>query len=69
MQTLIFSTTSKKAEVIFSDGKSQSFEEVPTVKVRPEGFYEIMQKDMFEDKQYPVYRLPIASTIMEIKRV
>lgn len=69
MQTLIFSTTSKKAEVFFSDGKSQTFEDVPTVKVRPEGFYEIMQKDMFEDKQYPIYRLPISSTIMEIRRV
>ena len=39
---------------------------VPTVKVRPESFYEIMKLDE-EGKQVPVMRLPIATTIMQIE--
>jgi hypothetical protein len=39
---------------------------VPTVKVRPESFYEIMKLDE-EGKQVPVMRLPMLTTIMEIE--
>jgi hypothetical protein len=67
MQTLIFNTTTKTAEITFENGSTKSYEDVPTVAIM-EGFYEIRQTDMMEDKRYPVLRLPIANTIMEIKR-
>jgi hypothetical protein len=67
MQTLIFNTTTKTAEMIFEDGTTRIFDDVPTVFVG-EGFYEIRQTDMMEDKRYPVFRAPMASTNMEIKR-
>ena len=67
MQTLIFNTTTKTVEVTFENGSTKSYEDVPTVAVM-EGFYEIRQTDMMEDKRYPILRLPIANTIMEIKR-
>jgi hypothetical protein len=67
MQTLIFNTTTKTAEVTFENGSNKSYEDVPTVAIM-EGFYEVRQTDMMEDKRYPVLRLPIANTIMEIKR-
>lgn len=68
MQELTFNTTLKTAKVIFENGEERIFDDVPTVKVRPEGFYEIMQKDMDDDKQYPVYRTPIANTNMSIEK-
>lgn len=68
MQTLIFNTTTKTVEITFEDGKIINYSDVPTVKVREEGFYEVMQKDEFEEKNFPVYRMPISNTNMEIKR-
>jgi hypothetical protein len=67
MQTLIFNTTTKTAEIFFEDGSSKKFEDVPTVFVG-DGYYEVRQTDMMEDKRYPVFRAPMASTNMEIKR-
>ena len=67
MQTLIFNTTTKTAEITFEDGSTREFYDVPTVSVQ-EGFYEIRQTDTLDDKRYPVYRLPISNTNMEIKR-
>lgn len=67
MQTLIFNTTTKIVEIIFEDGRSKFFEDVPTVSIM-EGFYEVRQTDHIEDKRYPVFRAPIANTNMEIKR-
>lgn len=66
MQTLVFNTTTKTVEITFMDGTTKRFEDVPTVSIG-EGFYEVRQTDMMEDKRYPVYRLPIANTNMEIK--
>lgn len=67
MQTLVFNTTTKTAEVTFEDGSTKKYEDIPTVAVQ-DHFYEIRQTDMMEDKRYPVLRLPIANTNMEIKR-
>jgi hypothetical protein len=67
MMVLIFNTTTKTAEVTYENGVSKTYDDVPTVAIM-EGFYEIRQTDMMEDKRYPVLRLPIANTIMEIKR-
>jgi hypothetical protein len=68
MQKLVFNTTTKTVEIIFENGLIKNYNDVPTVKVREEGFYEVMQKDEFEDKNFPVFRLPISNTNMEIKR-
>ncbi len=67
MQTLIFNTTTKTAEVIYGNGSSKMYNDVPTVSIQ-EGYYEIRQLDVLEDKRYPVLRLPIANTNMEITR-
>lgn len=67
MQTLIFNTTLKTVELQFENGETKRFEDVPTVFVG-EGYYEVRQTDMMEDKRYPVYRVPIEKTNMEIKR-
>ncbi len=67
MQTLIFNTTTKTVEITFENGNTKTFEDIPTVAIM-EGFYEIRQTDMMDDKRYPILRLPISSTIMEIKR-
>ena len=67
MQTLIFNTTTKTAEVIYENGVSKTYDDVPTVQIM-EGFYEIRQTDLMEDKRFPVFRLPISQTVMEIKR-
>ena len=68
MQTLVFNTTTKTVEITFENGEVKNYDNVPTVKLRDEGFYEVMQKDEFEDKNYPVFRMPIQNTNMEVKR-
>jgi hypothetical protein len=45
MQKLVFNTTTKTVEITFEDGLIKNYSDVPTVKVREEGFYEVMQKD------------------------
>ena len=67
MQTLVFNTTTKTVQITLESGEIKNFEDVPTVAIT-DGFYEVRQTDMMEDKRYPVLRLPIANTIMEIKR-
>jgi hypothetical protein len=46
----------------------QVFTEVPTVQVRTEGFYEIMQDNPTNGNRVPVYRLPIQNTLMQIEK-
>jgi hypothetical protein len=46
----------------------QVFTEVPTVQVRTEGFYEIMQDNPNHGNRVPVYRLPIQNTLMQIEK-
>jgi virulence-associated protein VapD len=67
MLVLIFNTTTKTVEVIYENGVSKTYDDVPTVAIM-EGFYEIRQTDLMEDKRFPVLRLPISQTVMEIKR-
>lgn len=70
MYLIKFNTTTKEV-IVYSDIETMTifarFSSVPTVKVRPESFYEIMQVDS-ENKQTPVMRLPISSTVMQIER-
>lgn len=67
MQTLVFNTTTKKVEITLENGNVKTFEDVPTVAIT-DGYYEVRQTDMADDKRYPVFRAPIANTNMEIKR-
>jgi len=74
MIILNFNTTTKTARIY--DGSQnminptiiQVFTEVPTVQVRIEGFYEIMQDNPTNGNRVPVYRLPIQNTLMQIEK-
>jgi hypothetical protein len=74
MIILNFNTTTKTAKVY--DGSQnminptiiQVFNEVPTVQVRTEGFYEIMQERTQGEQRVPVCRLPIQNTLMQIEK-
>lgn len=74
MIILNFNTTTKTAKVY--DGSQnminptiiQVFNEVPTVQVRTEGFYEIMQERIQGEARVPVCRLPIQNTLMQIEK-
>ena len=71
MQTLKFDTTIKEVKVYEGNPNDSKmihhFMNTPTVKVREEGFYEVMMKDN-EDKNIPVARFPISNTIMLIEK-
>ena len=70
MQSLIFNTKSKT--IVLTDGRRgdstiiETMDNVSTVKVAPEGFYEVMQKPNENGNALPVMRLPIANTNMFI---
>lgn len=74
MIILNFNTTTKTAKVY--DGSQnminptiiQVFNDVPTVQVRTEGFYEIMQERIQGEQRIPVCRLPIQNTFMQIEK-
>lgn len=67
MQKLIFYTKSHKVELYNNDLiiVEFCFDNVTTVSIREEGYYEVMQKEF--ERLYPVARLPIANTNMLIK--
>lgn len=69
-QTLVFNTNTKTVKV--TEGKSlgteilYEFNEVPTVRIAPEGYYEVVQSVEGGDTRVPVARFPIANTNMRI---
>lgn len=76
--TLIFNTTEKTVEIYAnypnSNSPIETFNEVPTVKVREEGVYEVFQWKSggtggpgIDGRVYPVARYPIANTVMMIR--
>ena len=71
MQTLVFNTTKKTIKVTegnLNDSKVIfEAENVSTVKVLPEGIYEVMQKDE-NDNARPILRFPISNTNMVIEK-
>jgi hypothetical protein len=74
MLTLIFNTTEKTARVYsdyptsFSEDDAIEFwREVPTVKVREDGIYEIYQTGS-DGRVYPVARFPVNQTVMLIRK-
>ena len=70
MQTLVFNTNTKTVKV--TEGKTlgteilYEFNDVPTVRVAPEGYYEVVQSVEGADTRVPVARFPIANTNMRI---
>jgi hypothetical protein len=70
MQTLIFYTSTKTVKV--TEGRTSDstilyeFDEVPTVRVAPEGYYEVVQLVEGSELRVPVARFPIANTNMRI---
>jgi uncharacterized protein with WD repeat len=71
MQSLLFNTTKKTIKVTegnLNDSKVIfEAENVSTVKVLPEGLYEVMQKDE-NDNARPILRFPISNTNMVIEK-
>jgi hypothetical protein len=75
LQTLVFNTTTKEVKVweSFPDSSSlmTQYGNIPTVKVREEGFYEVIQRETKNDgmeSNYPVARFPIQATNMIIEK-
>lgn len=70
MYTLKFNTTTKTAILKLDKTILKEYFNVPTVKVRPEGYYEIMQKGIEDayETSVPVCRLPIQNTLMFIEK-
>ena len=76
LQTLVFNTTTKTVKVTsesqFGENETiYSFENVPTVKPKEEGYYEVIQKEQNSnglETNYPVARFPIQNTNMIIEK-
>lgn len=71
MYTLTFNTQEKTVKITNDeDFILKTYNNVPTVKVRNEGYYEIMQKQTEFDVEnsIPVCRLPIQNTLMFIEK-
>ena len=73
MQTLIFDTTKKQAILLNGPRGSstviESFNNVSTVKMEGDGFYQVMQKTNEDtNSSLPVMRVPIANTNMIIEK-
>lgn len=76
MQTLIFQTTTKTVQLLSGprgDSKVlETYENVPTVKIHPDGYYEVMQRTDDDissiSSTIPVLRVPITNTNMLIQK-
>ena len=73
MQTLTFNTTTKQVQLL--DGPTgsstvmESFNNVSTVKMEGDGFYQVMQKTSDDtNSAIPVMRVPISNTNMIIEK-
>jgi hypothetical protein len=73
MQTLTFNSTEKVVTLFEGDFENSnvlySFKNVPTVKPKEEGYYEVIQKITNSDgmeQNIPVARFPISNTNMII---
>ena len=73
MQTLTFNTTTKQVQLLDGPRGSstviESFNNVSTVKMEGDGFYQVMQKTNEDtNSSLPVMRVPIANTNMIIEK-
>ena len=71
MKKLVFNTTEKKV-TLYSDMNETlmmlSVSDTPTVKVCPEGFYEVFVRDPKNGHGRPKVRIPINEVIMFIEQ-
>ncbi len=72
MQTLTFNTTTKQVQLLDGPRGSstviESFNNVSTVKMEGDGFYQVMQKTSEDtNSSIPVMRVPISNTNMIIE--
>lgn len=71
MQTLLFNTTSKEvklfSEILYESKLLLTFTDVPTVRMS-DGYYEVMKRDEFNNRNIPVLRVPISATNMVIEK-
>ena len=71
MQTLKFNTTQRTVTLSSTSGNYlevvATYDNVPTVKVL-DGYYEVMQTIIDENRVIPVLRVPISNTNMIIER-
>ena len=71
MKKLVFNTTEKKV-TLYSDMNETlmllSVSDTPTVKVYPEGFYEVFVRDPKNGHGRPKVRIPINEVIMFIEQ-
>jgi hypothetical protein len=73
MQTLTFNTTTKQVQLLDGPRGSstvmESFNNVSTVKMEGDGFYQVMQKTSEDtNSALPVMRVPISNTNMIIEK-
>jgi hypothetical protein len=73
MQTLTFNTTTKQVQLLDGPRGSstvmESFNNVSTVKMEGDGFYQVMQKTSEDtNSAIPVMRVPISNTNMIIEK-
>ena len=73
MQTLTFNTTTKQVQLLDGPRGSstviESFNNVSTVKMEGDGFYQVMQKTSEDtNSSIPVMRAPISNTNMIIEK-
>ena len=71
MKKLVFNTT-EKTVVLYSDLTNETIllkvNDTPTVKVCPEGFYEVMVKSQVTGSNMPYVRIPINEVMMFIQQ-
>jgi hypothetical protein len=73
MQTLTFNTTTKQVQLLDGPRGSSTvmelFNNVSTVKMEGDGFYQVMQKTSDDtNSAIPVMRVPISNTNMIIEK-
>lgn len=73
MQTLTFNTTTKQVQLLDGPRGSSTvielFNNVSTVKMEGDGFYQVMQKTSEDtNSSIPVMRVPISNTNMIIEK-
>ena len=70
MQTLVFNTNTRTVKV--TEGRTlgsevlYEFDNVPTVRIDPTGFYEVVQTLVDNETRVPVARFPVSNTNMRI---
>ena len=66
MTHLLFNTYNHTLEVNSTELEgTERFDRVTTIKIHEEGYYEVLQRQEITDKNAPLFRFPISSTIIQ----